>query len=115
MVAGGFGVLWGLGLGFLGVVFSKLFQSVPQTYPPSPTPAQVTDIFLLIYGAMGAVFAILGGLALAGGIFGVRRKAWGFALAGAIAAAMAFFPAGIVAVIFTSMARPEFQAPSPSA
>jgi hypothetical protein len=58
-----------------------------------------------------AVLALaLGIVAIIGGIAALRRQAWGLALAGAICA---LFPPhlsvlGILAIIFISLAKPEF-------
>jgi len=54
-------------------------------------------------------------LALVGGIFALQRRRWGWALAGSIAAVFAsipilrFLPVGIVAIIFTAIAKDEFE------
>jgi hypothetical protein len=57
---------------------------------------------------MGAALIVLGIIALIGGIMTLKRKAWGFALTGAICA---LFPAvwpGVVAIIFVIMGRKAF-------
>ena len=54
-------------------------------------------------------------LALVGGIFALQRRRWGWVLAGSIAAVFAsisilrFLPVGIVAIIFTSISKDEFE------
>jgi len=58
--------------------------------------------------ALGAAPIGLGIVALIGGIVTLRRKAWGFALTGAILACFCFLPLGILAIIFVSMGRREF-------
>lgn len=68
----------------------------------------MANLFGLIYGGMGAFMLLLAILALVGGIFALRRKLWGLALAGSISGTMTFMPTGIAAIIFTSMSRPEF-------
>jgi len=50
----------------------------------------------------------MGVIALIGGIFALRRKAWGFALAGAILALFPIIPLGVLSIIFVSMAKKEF-------
>jgi uncharacterized membrane protein HdeD (DUF308 family) len=57
-----------------------------------------------------AVFLLLFGLiAVAGGIFSIIRKVWGFALAGAICAIISpGFILGIVATVFVSISKNEF-------
>jgi len=51
---------------------------------------------------------ILGALSIIGGVFSLKRKYWGLALAGAIAAIFPFFPLGILAIIFVAMGKNEF-------
>ena len=52
---------------------------------------------------------ILGVVALAGGIFALRRKSWGMALAGSIAAFLPSGILGILAIIFVVLSRNEFE------
>ena len=58
--------------------------------------------------ALGAAPIGLGIVALIGGVFALRRRVWGFALAGAILSCFCFLPLGILATIFVSMRRREF-------
>ncbi|MBL7165644.1 MAG: hypothetical protein ISS55_04065 [Dehalococcoidales bacterium] len=53
--------------------------------------------------------AVTGVLALIGGIFALQRKRWGLALAGSIAAFLPFGILGLVATIFTSLSRDDFE------
>ena len=67
-------------------------------------------------GVLGFFLLVLGAIALAGGIFAILRKVWGFALAGAICAI--FSPGwinGILATIFVSISKDEFGKCSPDA
>jgi len=62
----------------------------------------------LIIGAI--FFAITATLALIGGIFALKRKNWGWALAGSIAAILgSWWPIGITATVFTALSRDEFK------
>jgi hypothetical protein len=47
-------------------------------------------------------------LAIAGGIFAIQRKRWGWALAGSIAAAINPLPLGIVAIVLVILSKNEF-------
>ena len=53
--------------------------------------------------------AVTGVLALIGGIFALQRKRWGLALAGSIAAFLPFGILGLVATVFTSLSRHDFE------
>ena len=65
------------------------------------------------FGAMGAPLIGIGIVALIGGIYAMRRRAWGFALTGAILAIICGGPLGILATIFVSMGKKEFGKPQP--
>ena len=60
---------------------------------------------------IGAGLIVMGVIALIGGIFALRRKVWGFALAGAILS-LPLLPAGtalgILSIIFLSKSKGEF-------
>ncbi|MFC2041566.1 hypothetical protein ACFLTY_04535 [Chloroflexota bacterium] len=58
-----------------------------------------------------AVIVIAGLLAIIGGIYTLRRKIWGLALAGSICATLSLytFYLGIIAIIFTARSRNEFE------
>jgi len=58
--------------------------------------------------AIGAPLIGLGIVALISGIVTLRRKAWGFALTGAICALFPVVPLGILAIIFVFMGKREF-------
>ena len=62
----------------------------------------------------GVMAIILGAVAITGGIFALRRRIWGMALAGAICA---LFPPhvavlGILAIIFVALSKGEFDQPA---
>jgi len=57
---------------------------------------------------VGITLAVLGIIAIVGGISAVRRKSFGLSLAGAICALLPFNILGLLAVIFVSVARREF-------
>ena len=63
--------------------------------------------------ALGFGFSriVLGVLVLIGGTYALRRRYWGFALAGSILAIPLVPPLGILATIFVSLARKEFGQP----
>jgi hypothetical protein len=58
---------------------------------------------------VGGGFIALGAVALVGGVYALRRRIWGLALAGAICAAFPSTPLGVLAIIFISIAKREFK------
>ena len=100
IITGGLGVLWAISnfIGF-GVVSGGL--GIPTGYIPGFVPGIVMGTAI--------VTLLIAVLALVGGIFGVQRKRWGWALAGSIAAIFAFLPLGIASTVLTSQSRGEFE------
>jgi len=68
--------------------------------------AALTGMFGL--EAIGGGLLAMGIIALIAGIVTMRRKLWGFALAGAILAMFPIIPLGVLAIIFVSMGKKEF-------
>jgi hypothetical protein len=65
-----------------------------------------------IIGIIGSGMIGLGAVAIVGGIYAIKRRLWGFALAGAILATICSTPLGVLAIIFVTMSKREFiQAP----
>jgi hypothetical protein len=74
-----------------------------------PYSPDIMNVMYIIYGVMGIGLALLGVLAIIGGVFALKRKHWGWALAGAIASTITFFPCGIAAIIFVTKGHLDFQ------
>jgi hypothetical protein len=112
IVSGAFGVL-GLGWALVGLfMMGSMFRGGVMPYSP---PREFFTIITVIYVFMGICSLILGVLAIIGGIFAIKKKKWGLALAGAIAGTVTFFPCGIPAIILISMAKQaEFSTPQPT-
>jgi hypothetical protein len=112
IVAGGLGCLSALMLILFAVLIGVFFNSEPFVRDP-----ELADfpfyVFTIMYVVPGVIGLLLSALAIAGGVYALKKKNWGFALAGAIAGVLAFFPCGVVAVIFTSLGKAEFNAPPP--
>jgi len=114
IVSGVLGILTGIALALIGVFFNWLISFSESSVGYDPAAEGIATFIAVIYGVMGIGYCLLGVLALVGGIFCIRRKVWGLALAGAIASVLTFLPTGVVAIIFTSMARLEFLPPGPT-
>jgi len=52
---------------------------------------------------------ILGIIAIVGGIYALKRAKWGWALTGSIVALFPSWPLGIAAIVFTVLAKNEFE------
>lgn len=73
-----------------------MVDSVPQWVPG------------LLFG-LATPLALAAVLAGVGGIFAIRRKVWGLALAGSIAAFICCFLLGVVSIVLTAVAQNEFK------
>lgn len=94
-VLGGFGILnYWIGFGAEGSGFGK--GDIPPFVP--------SIIFGLSLPAL--IIAII---AIAGGVFIIRRKPWRWALIGSVAAAASFLPLGVPALVLTLMSQDEFR------
>ena len=114
IISGSLGILTGILLLLLGIFFNWLISFSESSIGYDPAAEGIATFIAVIYGVMGIGYCLLGVLALVGGIFCIRRKLWGLALAGSIASVLTFLPTGVVAIVFTSMARPEFLPPGPT-
>ncbi len=110
IVAGAFGVISGLLLLVVVLFFSSVFND-PAFYDGTFNPDEFTAFFVTVYGAAAVFCLALGVLGIVGGIFGIQRKYWGWALAGAISGCISFLPVGVAAVVFIAMGKSEFGAP----
>jgi hypothetical protein len=108
VVSGVLGIITGLIFLTCGIFLNWLFQSNISSEVFEPFVDVFTLAYLIIYGVLGGGYCLLGILALVGGIYSIRQKLWGLALAGSIASILVFLPLGICSTIFVSMVRPEF-------
>ncbi len=112
IISGALGVLTGIGMAVGMVLLFRVFMRNIPYAGPGPMPGEIFDVMMYIYIAMGAVMVLIGVGAIVGGVFALKRKHWGWALAGSIAASMAFYPSGIAAIIFTCLGKAEFERPA---
>jgi hypothetical protein len=109
IVGGALSILAAIAL-FLGILF---FIPISSSGGPGPVPEMgwwmipgILEAILLI----AAVYSIVVGvLPIIGGVYALRRKKWGLALAGSIAAIFGSSVMGILATIFIAMSRDEFE------
>jgi len=98
IICGAWGLFFALALALVGSFFKTL--AIPDM------PAFVGPII----GAMSIPFGLLSIVAIVGGVFALRRKIWGLALAGAIVSI--FLPymilLAIAAIVFVALSKKEF-------
>jgi hypothetical protein len=94
-------------IGSLALVFSALMiEAVPDIQDDPDVPVELI-VGLLI--AVAGFICVAGIVSLVGGIAGIRRQGWGWALAGSIAAVFLLPPAGILALVMTIIGEKEFR------
>jgi len=94
-----------------GLIAALMALSIPLWHPQFPFYPDFGDFFgaeLTIVIIAGIVVAVLGIVAIVGGISAIRRKSFGLSLAGAICALLPINLLGILAVIFVSLGKREF-------
>jgi hypothetical protein len=106
IISGAFGVLWLL----MVLAAAGMFMIAPDFSFAGPDRMGLS-FMILVYGLMGLFWAAFGVLAIIGGCFAIKRKHWGWALAGAITGALIFFPTGVAAIIFIALGQSEFDQP----
>jgi hypothetical protein len=93
IISGVFGILSMFGIVLFMVMFYYMSRD-SRFYYDFPYPSDMMNIVYIMYGVMGIGMALLGVLAIIGGVFALKRKYWGWALAGTIASTITFFPCG---------------------
>jgi hypothetical protein len=114
IIAGAFGILWLFFIVF-GALFMWLVVADPEFYIEGDSPEGLFAIMAAFYIIIGLFYALAGALAIVGGVFALKKKYWGWALAGSIAGSITFFLCGIPAVIFVSLGKSEFSSTPPLA
>jgi hypothetical protein len=107
IVAGGLNGLVAIGIIvaiiFLGSLSPMIMDYVDPADVPFVMPLIVPIlVFILVFSVITAVFPIIGG------VYALQRRRWGWALAGSIIAIFRTNVLGILATIFVSMAKDEF-------
>ena len=59
--------------------------------------------------ALAVPLLVVGILAIVGGVYALKRAKWGLALTGSIVALFPWWPLGIAAIVFTVLAKDEFE------
>jgi hypothetical protein len=97
IIGGALGVFLGTVLAVLGTVVGAIFAGL-----------SLPILGGLVMGTL-AVGIVLGAVAIVGGIYALRRRKWGLALAGCICALFPWWFLGIPAIIFAVLGKGEFE------
>jgi hypothetical protein len=104
IVAGSFGLFFSLMMALWFAAFSIFLPMGTAEF--HDFPMAIMAIFMIPWALL--IFTA-GILAIVGGIYTLRRKKWGLALAASIAAFFGSAPLGVAAIIFTALSKNEFE------
>ncbi|MDH4269348.1 MAG: hypothetical protein OEV52_03495 [Dehalococcoidia bacterium] len=109
IVGGALQVIGGLIVAILTVGIGLLIRLAPIPFPPGDWGGHVVPCVPFWLIIVGVPLFALGIVAIVGGVSAIRRGRFGLSLAGAICA-LPSVPLGILAVIFVSVSKREFEA-----
>lgn len=110
IATGAFGLL-GTILIIILILNARSIFGDPASFDPPRSPAEIdqfVQVTTTVFGFMAFGTFALSLLGIFGGIQAIRRKTWGLVLAASIAGTIIFFPLGVIAIVFTSLAKSEF-------
>jgi hypothetical protein len=110
IVSGALGIIRGILIVVFMVFFLKIFSNPSLMPGAQQLPEEFFILMVAVYSVMGLIMVLIGILGIIGGIYSLKRKNWGIALAGSIAGSISFYPCGIAAVIFVCLGKSEFDA-----
>ena len=108
-IASGVSELIGAGVATLVLILVRIGSLVVFELIPGVTHGIIPGFLYPLLFVMPVLLFAAGTLALIAGIYAVQRKKWNLALAGSIAAIFGTIVLGILATIFTVMAKDEFE------
>ena len=105
IVAGAGGVIvWAL---IIVGVFAFLVAS--GTSGAMHLPVLQSKLIPVLLSVLAIPFMLLSVLSIVGGVFALKRKIWGLALGGSIAALLCSTVLGVVSIIFIALSKDEFE------
>jgi len=106
IIVGAFELIGGIGVGILLAIGLPAFRGFPDFLFGDRFTLEAISIWLIV---TAIVLGILGIIAIAGGASAIRRGSFGLSLAGAICAFVPLNLLGLLAVIFVSLGKREFE------
>ena len=91
-----------VGEGVTGLGIISLIKTVPWL-------SGILGVVAVFITAISIAMTVVGALAIVGGIYALKRRKWGLALAGSICSLFCNKILGILAIIFVSMGKSEFE------
>jgi len=100
LICGGFAVLASGILAVIGTVSGVLLGYAKLDFPPA--------VVAVLFSVLAIMLAIVGILAIVGGIYSLQRKNWGMVLTGSIATLLPCRLFGIAAIVLAVLSKDEF-------
>ena len=107
IVSGAIGVLGSFGIILFAFLMAYVFSN-PEFFEVPSQAEGITTFIVAFYLAPGILLLLASALAVVGGVYALKKKYWGVALAGTIGA-LVFLPLGVAALIFISLGKDEFK------
>lgn len=101
LICGGFAVLASGILAVVGTISGMLMNYIKLDFPPA--------VIGVVFSILAIALAIVGILAIIGGIYALQRKNWGMVLTGSIATLFPCRLFGIAAIVLAVLAKDEFK------
>lgn len=94
-----------------GIMVASTWVSIPFACLGKSGFEGFCDPSVILHGLtiVGAVLVVLGIMAIVGGVSAIKRRSFGLSLAGAICAILPINTLGILAVIFVSLGKRDFE------
>jgi len=108
IVGGAIGVIWLLFSVFIALSLPTLFDTVYYEDLSGLSPESFTKLVTTFYLFWGVLAGICGAVAIISGVYALKGKLWGLALAGAILSVFTFLPLGVAAIIYIALGKKEF-------
>ncbi len=108
IIVGAFEIIGGGALLFWAIVGCVPFWESTCLLLPNYGDAFIMHIFPMWVIIGGGILAVLGIIAIVGGISAIKRRSFGLSVAGAICAFIPLNILGLLAIIFISLGKREF-------
>ena len=93
---------------FLAIILFIGFAITSEVWTVPGGVGDIPDFVPGIVMGWAIISIIITAVNLVGGIYAIKRKQWGWALAGSILAIVSFLPLGIAATVLVAQSKDEF-------
>lgn len=109
IIAGTMGIGGGIFMIVAGRLIGRLSQMLAGVVDIPSIIIEATGVAPNLIAPLGAIPLTFGIIAIIGGIYAIKRRRWGLALTGSILALVGSGVLGVLAIIFVSLGKREFE------